>query len=89
MKIKSFKMRVTPEQSEQVQRILFNNGCEWRLNFTAGEPQFTDSDFVFLTNGIITHGLYDDGNDFTNDPKPELTFDQFMNLYGSEANSEN
>jgi len=83
MKIKNFKMRVTPEQSEQVQRILFDNGYRWISNCT-GEPNYLTAEFIWLENKVITCN-YGDENYFTSDKTPELTFYQFMGLYGKEG----
>lgn len=85
MKIQEFKMKVTPEQSEQVQKILFDNGCSW----ASGDTSIinTESPFIFFWGYEWQNLSKSDNIDtFNSSESKELSFKKFMNLY--EASNE-
>ena len=54
----NIKLRVTPEQSEAVQKICFANGAEW-LTFNS-TVSFTDKEYLFIdSNRIWCRGITD------------------------------
>ena len=80
-------MKVTPEQSEQVQRILFDNGYKW---FSGdNEIALTENQYIefykdpYFREETPTLGWLTD-EQFERSISPELTFSQFMELYGKE-----
>lgn len=84
MEIKPFKIQVTPEESEIVQEALFANGYKW---FGDGEVRVQSYEILYLyfyeheleTTLSLFHG--NDIDVFKKDPLPELTFQQFKELY--------
>ena len=75
--MENFKIKVTPEQSRVVQETVFKNGGEW-YNRCSGVLSL-DSQFLFLTDGTITHSQHD--NTFNNHQNPEITFEEFERKY--------
>jgi len=86
MKIKNFKMKVTPEQSKIVQNILFKNGYFWysdkvsiirNLDYKYILCNRYDNDvkkiYCLISNDIES---FENEKDYK-----ELTFDDFMNQY--------
>ena len=75
MKIKSFKMKVTPEQSKIVQEILFSNGYTW---------QSGDTSIKLLEDNRISfnHVLTICGYNYYSMKIDEIDFDEFFKLYG-------
>ena len=76
MKIAPFKMRVTPEQSARVQEILFKNGYMW----LSGADYAHCFSYPFLYLGIAL-ACGERQETFDGDNEPELTCEQFINLY--------
>lgn len=55
----NIKLRVTPEQSEAVQKICFANGAEW-FTFNSNTVSFTDKEYLFIdSNRIWCRGITD------------------------------
>lgn len=82
MKIEPFKMEVTPEQSRQVQEIVFRNGGRWPKGGPAikhtDRPYLcydSDNDLQFVARENRSH--FDNGR-----PEPLITFADFMARYG-------
>ena len=75
MKIKSFKMKVTPEQSKIVQEILFSNGYTWQSGDT--NKKLFECDRI-LFNHILTIC----GSNYYRIETDEIEFDEFCKLYG-------
>jgi len=88
MEIKPFKMKVTPKQSVKVQEILFKNGYEWH----SGEIKILHKkNFYLYFQALIQYGeispslftdFTNDGEEFDNDKLTEVTFEEFIKLYG-------
>ena len=78
MKIENFKIRVNPEQSRIVQKILFNHKIKWPISSGVAR---VDKPFLYLENNIIYSGEREEF--FIDDPSKELTFNQFMQIYGN------
>src|SRR6056297_4001624 len=76
MKIKNFKMKVTPEQSVKVQKVIFENGGSWR----DGRKEIIRylSQYIFYKYEELTVSDYDDYS------SPLLTYEQFMELYSKK-----
>src|SRR6056297_1473797 len=82
MKIKNFKMKVTPEQSVKVQKVIFENGGSWR----DGRKEIIRyrSQYIFYKYEELTVSDYDD---YSMDKElPLLTYEQFMELYSKQPN---
>lgn len=81
MKIEPFKMEVTPEQSRQVQEILFRNWGEW--NSGDAYVQHEEEPFLFFSGKYLqfitklSRSYFEDGR-----PEPQITFADFMARYG-------
>ena len=75
----SFKMKVTPEQSATVQKILFKNGYQW----VSGDVKimYTDSPYLYLN--VVYVGLTCDNriDVFEKSSGIEMTCEQFMKVY--------
>lgn len=81
MNIEDFKIQVTEEQSKIVQEVLFKNGYKWRNGWeTVGG----------LTHNFIVFDKDDGGlgwqtkDGFFALPTPEITFEQFKEMYMKE-----
>lgn len=82
MKIEPFKMEVTPEQSRQVQEIIFRNGGSWSESGPVIKHTYhpylcynSDKDVQFVRR--------ENRSDFDNNrPEPLITFADFMARYG-------
>ena len=80
MEISNFKMVTTPEQSRIVQEFLFKNGCRWILDpRKKNKLKYLDSSEIQVDNNIIFTGW------FNTEDIPELTFEQFKELYMKES----
>src|SRR6056297_1008003 len=80
MKIKDFKMKVTPSQSVKVQKVIFENGGSWR----DGRKEIIRyrSQYIFYKYEELTVSDYDD---YSMDKElPLLTYEQFMQLYSKQ-----
>ena len=85
MEISNFKMGCTPEQSRVVQEFLFKNGYKWCDDTT---------EVSCLEEPCLILDLEDEGGlrwvenyNFAEENIPELTFEQFKELYMQEAKS--
>lgn len=74
--IKPFKMRVSESQSKKVQEIALFNGYEL-------SDMWLNHDFLVLSSDTLYsyHGKY---LNLSAEPEPELTYSEFMKLYGEE-----
>ena len=86
MKIKDFKMKVTPEQNRRVQEVLFENGYSWY----GGQKIVihTDKPYLFLTKSewlleSLPNITFSENESTykTTDRVSELTYEQFMDKY--------
>jgi len=78
MKILPFKIKVTPNQSAQIQEVLFTNGYAWN----GGDKlvhNINTSKLLYFSNNILTCGNMI--AHFDQHPGTEITFEQFKNLY--------
>src|SRR5690554_581286 len=83
MKIEPFKMEVTPEQSRQVQEIVFRNGGEW----ASGDKTEQNTQYPFLVydkDNELRFGDKGPNSSYDNRPEPQITFADFMSRYGGE-----
>lgn len=71
---KTFKMKVTPEQSEALQKHLFSKGWRWM----SGQPVvgFTDIPFLYGNNNRLSYGR--SPAFFQSEVMPEIAFSQFF-----------
>ena len=80
-------MRVTPEESEFVQRRLFELGYAWRWPLSK-TVQYTGEPYLFFALSERCHNIsYEtsEGEVFFNDePREEITFSEFKSLYCDE-----
>jgi hypothetical protein len=80
--MRKFKIEVTSEESEVVQKLLFLTGYSW-LN---GQKLITNTNFQYLyfSGKHITCGYI--GSNFINNPNPEITFEEFITEIEIELN---
>jgi hypothetical protein len=79
MKIdKDYKIRVTPEQSERIQRICFDRGIVWA--FDDDVVRYTQEPHLYITDGVLAHG--DDDADFDENPDQLITAEEFIAKFG-------
>lgn len=72
----SVKMRVTPEESEAVQKICFKNGVAWS-GFTSNVVRLTEHPYLYIyTNDGIKFGETE--SHFVNSLLPEFTAEDFI-----------
>jgi hypothetical protein len=79
MIIEPFKMKVNPEQSEKVQKILFANGYKWKN----GVPSILHTNYSFLyfnDDRTLAHRM-NDAAYFVHSHLKEISFDEFMLKY--------
>lgn len=76
-----FKIKVTPEESERVQRILFQHeGFAWNYDAQGG-IRYTNEPYIFVDeNKVLSYGIYDEV--FINSKLPELTMQDVVNKFG-------
>lgn len=78
----NIKLRVTPEQSEAVQKICFANGAEW-LTFNS-TVSFTDKEYLFIDSNIIWYrGITDHNSDMETVGYTEVDADLFIRTNGT------
>lgn len=71
---KTFKIRVTPEQSEALQKYLFSKGGSWMSGQT--EVGFTDIPFIYVYNNKLAYGrtpMF-----FRSEVLPEIRFSDYF-----------
>ena len=79
--IEPFKMRVNPEESAEVQKVLFANGYTWADGDT--QVLFTEEPFLDFIYGELTFNT--DNIEFElRKHIPELTYEEFMAKYGNK-----
>lgn len=84
MEIKDFKIVVNPRQSVIIQEFLFKNG------YSLGDGTTAICGYKYLTFNVEYGGLsYSEEYDFNDWPEPELTFEQFQELYMKETKQDN
>ena len=66
----NIKMRVTPEQSTEVQEICFENDINWKTSEN-GNVQFIDKPFLFIDECISFMGE-DEYEDFLEEENEEI-----------------
>ena len=80
--MRNFKIKVTPKESEVVQKLLFLAGYKW---FSGDKNiKFTDSKYLFFDCDHITTSSLD--TTFINDNNPEITFEEFITEIEIELN---
>ena len=78
----NIKLRVTPEQSEAVQKICFANGIEW-LTFNSSVA-FTDKEYLFIeSNRIWYRGITDHTKGIETIGYAEVDADLFIRTNGT------
>lgn len=78
----NIKLRVTPEQSEAVQKICFANGAEW-LTFNS-TVSFTDKEYLFIDSNIIwCRGITDHTKGIETVGYTEVDADLFIRTNGT------
>ena len=79
--MRNFKIKVTTEQSEVIQKLLFLAGYTWRNDSKV--VFFTEDPYLFFdddNNHIIQVLTYSKNEcTFINNPNPEITFEEFIN----------
>jgi len=81
MKIKDFKMKVTPEQNRRVQEILFENGYAWASGDRYIKYTDVECNALFFDNDVLTFEKSPSEKYFKSEPSPELTYEEFIELY--------
>lgn len=76
----TFKMKVTPEQSEALQKHLFSNGCSWNGR---KEVVNTVNTFLYVSKFKLQNGTTLDF--FNNYVSPEIRFDDYFVKESSET----
>ena len=82
MKIEPFKMKVTPEQSKKVQKILFAHGCYWYGHLKVVQCE-TEPYLYLNSDKEISFGTTEEYFKRQKDIK-ELTYEEFIELYDFE-----
>ena len=84
--MRDFKIEVTPEQSEVIQKLLFLTGYSWCSNDT--NVQFIEKPFLFFHYYIGEQKLFFTECVFTYEASSydEITFDEFINEIEIELN---
>lgn len=85
--IKPFKMRVTKSEYKNAVNILLFNGYKWggfEEYAMEDQPEFDDVVAITLEDSLCILRYTLIGNTYHDDCLPELTYSQFMKLYGEE-----
>lgn len=69
---KNYKVRVTPEQSRQIQELLFALGGGWFGGRDGKEPIMLNADYLFLHSSMVLTYAYERGNCYFEN-KPNYT----------------
>lgn len=77
---KTFKIKVTPKQSEALQKHLFSNGCSWNGR---KEVDNTVNTFLYVSKFKLQYGTTLDF--FNNYVSPEIRFDDYFVKESSET----
>lgn len=77
-----YKIRVTPEQSRQIQEICFKMGINWYN--PDGTIRNIDSPFLFIEDSLITHSRSGADDFFQESKKTEISAKDFIKKYGKE-----
>lgn len=78
MKDLNYKLKVTPEQSAQIQKALFENGCKWANG--SKEVRLTKKPYLIIENNEITFMDIEGQEDFNDYYLPEITSDELLKL---------
>jgi len=76
-------MRVTPQESEQVQRCCFEMGIYWKENID-GVIQLTGKPHLYIDDCITFTG-YDHEEYFSSSPNEEITPQEFLRKYSKNT----
>lgn len=80
MKFKhNYKIQVTPEQSEQIQKICFERGVDWKV--VAGELLCTGEPYLYIGSRISAG---DDSIFFSESQNKEISAEDFIAKYGNK-----
>ena len=87
--MRCFKIKVTPEESEVVQKLLFLAGYTWFSGSTV--IRTTNSPYLFFDSSDVSNIVQDltySKNEctFISENNPEITFEQFINEIELELN---
>lgn len=74
--MRQWKMKVTPEQSEAVQKKVFTDGGEWKIN--GKEVSNIDSVYLFFDGKLLTYSKTKET--FEEKERPEITYEEFMEV---------
>lgn len=81
MKIdKDYKIKVTPEQSERIQKICFDQGRDWA--FGNGQVRYTQQPYLYIGNIRLKRD--DDNEYFDKDNNVEITAEEFIAKFGND-----
>ena len=69
---KSYKVRVTPEQSRKIQELLFKLGGGWFGGHDGKHPAMLNADYLFLRDSMVLTYAYERGTNYFED-KPNHT----------------
>lgn len=78
--MENFKIKVTPEQSKIVQKILFQHGVSWEVS--GKNVSHTDVRYLYCNDDTLVGGSFP--YYFVTSPDPELTFEQFIKKYSKQ-----
>lgn len=76
LKQPNYKIRVTPETSEEVQRLFFELGCSWSSNIN--QPNYLNDRFLYTENGLIS--ATNDYGMFIDNPAKGITLPELRKL---------
>ena len=82
--MRNFKIKVNPEQSEVIQKLLFIAGYSWSGFYNLHTVQFKYSRYLFLDYGRLCQS--NDENTYVTANNIEITFDEFITELEIELN---
>ena len=78
-KLNQFKIRVTPQQSEDVQKTIFNLGSTWSDGST--QISFLQNAFLFLNRNCLSYMPITCFGNFTQHHFTEISYEDFKEMY--------
>lgn len=77
--MRNFKIKVNPEQSDVIQKLLFLTGYTWKNG--SKKVCLTNQEFLFFSDWSDVKEITFTHSEeyFYNDKLPEITFDEFIN----------
>lgn len=79
---RGIKIRVTPEQSKQIQQICFDNGINWWVSKDS-KIRSLDKPYLFIDKEGITYCEIDEEDYFKQEDNTEVTAELFIKTNGT------